>query len=103
MTDTGGDLAGPGVSSYEAVAEGHHGRVDRETMQQGLEKTVADVVGLHLRDRLAVLQAETDLLLDLLHARVLAQILQQLGLAIRKALDQKELQGNSPLLRLDDF
>ena len=68
------------------LAEGDHGRVDGEAVHQRFEEPVADVERLHLRDGLALEQGRADLALDLLHARVLGEGLEQLRLAVVELL-----------------
>ena len=68
------------------LAEGDHRRVDREPVEHGLEEAVADVVRLHLRDGLAVLGRGVRIFALICCTRGFsAEVLQELGLAARRA------------------
>ncbi len=69
------------------LAEGDHRGVDGETVQQGLEDGIADVVQLQLGHRLAVHYGGAHLAGDLLDSRILGQVPEELGFAFVKALD----------------
>ncbi len=89
----GQGLGEPAVDAESAtpvtvlLAKGDHRGVDCKAVQQRLEDGIADVVQLQLGHRLAVHHGRAHLAGDLVDARVLGQVPQELGLALVETLD----------------
>ena len=70
------------------LSVGNQARILVEAVHDGLEKTVLDVVNLHLADRLAVLvEVEPFLARNLLDPRIFLQRHKHVRLGVRKRID----------------